>query len=191
MKNALCTFVLVLTIGGAARAGDMQIHLQASGGGLLTSGLSDFTHSGAGGFSVGFIWPVSDYVRLGLRQTLNFSVMPYGDDDGEPSPGMRSDNDYFEKDLTILPSTSFLLKIDPTERLSLDLSLGVGLVASSELGIRSLIPYPAAGAGVELVMARYNGSSLRLRAQCDAVFMAFYRPQPVLFIPQVGLLYVF
>jgi hypothetical protein len=178
-------------MGGAARAGEMQIHLQASGGGLLTSGLSDFTHSGAGGFSLGLLWPVSDHLRLGLRQTLSFSVIPYGDDDGEPSPGVRSEDDYFVKDLTILPSTSFLLKIDPTEMLSFDLSLGVGLVASSELGIRSLIPYPAAGAGVELIVARYNGSSLRLRAQCDAVFMAFYRPQPVLFIPQAGLLYVF
>lgn len=175
MKNALCTFVLLVMMGGAARAGDIQIHLQASGGGLLTSDLSDFTHSGAGGFSVGFVWPVSDHIRLGLRQTLNISVMPL-------------DN---EKGLTFLPSTSFLLKIDPTERLSLDLSLGMGLVASSELGIRSLIPYPAAGAGVELVLARYNGSSLRLRAQCDAVFMAFYRSQPILFIPQAGLLYVF
>jgi hypothetical protein len=180
-------------MGGTTRAGNLQIHLQAGGGGLLTTGLSDFTHAGTGGFSVGLVWPVSDHVRLGLRQTLSFSVIPYGNNDGEPSPGERSDYNpnYFEKNLTFLPSTSFLLKVDPTQRLSFDLSVGVGLVASSELGIRSLIPHPAAGAGVEFVLARYNGSSLRLRAQCDAVFMAFYHPQPLLFIPQAGLLYVF
>jgi hypothetical protein len=44
---------------------------------------------------------------------------------------------------------------------------------------------------VELILAQYNGSSLRLRVQCDAVFMAFYETQPILFIPQAGLLYVF
>lgn len=175
MKSALCTFVLLVMMGGTARAGDMQIHLQAGGGGLLTTGLADFTHSGAGGFSLGFVWPVSDHVRLGFRQSLNLSVMSFDK----------------QKDLTVLPSTAFLLKVDPTQRLSLDVSLGVGLVASPELGIDSLIPHLAAGAGVELILARYNGSSLRLRVQCDAVYLAFLPPRPVLFIPQVGLLYVF
>ncbi len=191
MKTAVCTLVMLLVTGAPARAGELEIHLQAGGGGVLTSGLSDFTHSGAGGFTAGFVWRVSDRLRLGVRQSLAFSVIPYGDADGEPSPGVRGDGDYFEKRITLLPSTSFLLKVDPAGMLSLDVSLGVGLVASPELGVRSLIPYPVAGAGVELILARYNGSSLRLRAQCDAVFMVFYRPQPLLFIPQAGLLYVF
>lgn len=175
MRSTLCTLALILMVGGVCRAGEMQIHLQASGGGVLTDDLSEFTHSGAGGFSVGFVWPVSDHLRLGLRQNLHLSVMSFKQ----------------EKDLTVLPSTAFLLKIDPFGRLSLDLSLGVGLVVSSELGNDSLLPHPVAGAGVELILAQYNGSSLRLRVQCDAVFMALYEPQPILFIPQAGLLYVF
>lgn len=175
MRSTLCTLAMILMIGGVGRAGEMKIHVQASGGGVLTDGLSEFTHSGAGGFSVGFVWPVSDHVQLGLRQNLHLSVMSFEK----------------EKDLTILPSTAFLVKVDPIGRLSLDLSLGVGLVASSELGKDSLIPHPVAGAGAELILARYNGSSLRLRVQCDAVFMAFRQPQPILFIPQAGLLYVF
>lgn len=175
MRSTLCTLAMILMIGGSARAGDMQIHVQASGGGVLTDGLDEFTHSGAGGFSVGFVWPVTDHLRLGLRQTLSFSVVSFDE----------------EKNLTVLPSTAFLLKVDPVGRLSLDLSLGVGLVVSSELGNDSLLPHPVAGAGVELILAQYNGSSLRLRVQCDAVFMAFHQAQPVLFIPQAGLLYVF
>lgn len=175
MRSTLCTLAVILMIGGIARAGEMQIHVQASGGGVLTESLDEFTHGGAGGFSIGFVWPVSDYLRLGLRQNLNLSVISFGK----------------EKDLTVLPSTAFLLKVDPVERLSLDLSLGVGLVASSGLGKDSLLPHPVAGAGVELILARYNGSSLRLRVQCDAVFMALYESQPLLFIPQAGLLYVF
>jgi hypothetical protein len=166
---------MIMMIGGVCRAGEMQIHVQASGGGVLTDGLEEFTHSGAGGFSIGFVWPVSDYLQLGLRQNLNLSVMSFEE----------------KKDLAVLPSTAFLLKVDAVGRLSLDLSLGVGLVASSELGTDSLIPHPVAGAGVELILARYNGSSLRLRVQCDAVFMAFRPSQPILFIPQAGLLYVF
>ena len=124
---------------------------------------------------MGFVWPVSDHLRLGLRQNLHLSVMSFEK----------------EKDLTVLPSTAFLLKVDPIGRLSLDLSLGAGLVASSELGTDSLIPHPVGGAGVELILAQYNGSSLRLRVQCDAVFMAARRSQPILLIPQAGLLYVF
>ena len=175
MKSALGALVLALLLGGIARAGEMQIHLQASGGDLLTTGLEEFTHGGAGGFSASFAWPVSDRVRLGLRQTLNISAMPFGE----------------ERNLAFLPFTAFLLKYDPVERMSMDLSLGVGLVASSELGFRSLLPHPAAGAGLELVLARYNGSSLRLRAQCDLVYMALQDPKPLLVIPQVGLLYAF
>ena len=175
MRSSLCILALILMVGGVAQAGEMKIHLQASGGGVLTDDLSEFTHGGAGGFSVGLVWPVSDSLRLGLRQNLHLSVMSFQQ----------------EKDLTVLPSTAFLLKVDPVERLSLDLSLGVGLVVSSELGNDSLLPHPVAGAGVELILARYNGSSLRLRIQCDAVFMALYEPQPILFIPQAGLLYSF
>ena len=175
MRSTICTLAMILMIGGVGRAGEMKVHLQASGGGLLTEGLDEFTHSGAGGFSVGFLWPVSDRLQLGLRQNLNLSVMSFNQ----------------EKDLTVLPSTAFQLKVDPVGRLSLDLSLGVGLVVSSELGNDSLLPHPVAGAGVELILAQYNGSSLRLRVQCDAVFMALYEPQPVLFIPQAGLLYSF
>jgi len=175
MRSTVCTLAMILMIGGAARAGEMQIHVQAGGGGVLTDGLDEFTHGVAGGFSVGFVWPVSDRLRLGLRQNLNLSVMSFEN----------------KKGLTVLPSTAFWLKVDPIERLSLDLSLGVGLVASSELGRDSLLPHPVAGAGVELILARYNGSSLRLRVQCDAVFMALYETRPLLFIPQAGLLYVF
>lgn len=175
MRSTVCTLAMILMIGGVARAGEMQIHVQASGGGVLTDGLSNFTHSGAGGFSIGFVWPVTDHLRLGLRQNLHLSVMSFDK----------------EKDLTVLPSTAFLLKVDPLGRLSLDLAVGMGLVASSELGTDSLIPHPVAGAGVELILAQYNGSSLRLRVQCDAVFMAFRPSQPILFIPQAGLLYVF
>jgi hypothetical protein len=175
MRSTVCILAVIMMTGGAARAGEMQIHVQASGGGVLTDSLEEFTHGGAGGFSIGFVWPVTDHLRLGLRQNLNLSVMSFGK----------------EKDLTVLPSTAFLLKVDPVERLSLDLCVGVGLVASSELGRDSLLPHPVAGAGVELILARYNGSSLRLRVQCDAIFMALYESQPLLFIPQAGLLYVF
>ncbi len=190
MKTKMLLLSALICASNLSMAADTTTNLQTNLGSFVATGLSDFKFSGLGGLSIGFAWPVSPKVRMGIRQSFNISWIPYGNYDGEPTPGVKHD-DSFEHQVTLLPSTYFSTTIDASDRISLDLSVGVGFLASSSMGVRSILPYPALGAGLQIALARYEQSSLCIRAGLDAMYMAFYDPKPMLLMPQVGISYIF
>ena len=189
-KRARWSVIPILVVGSlasAAPAPAAEIDLSASGGGVAGYGYSDYEGSAAGGFAVQFTWPIVGRLRLGIRQSLAFSALPYGSNDGEPVIGERSgyNPDYLEESLTAFPLTTFVLGFGLTSWLELDASVGVGFIASSELSERSLIPRPACGVGINAHLVDVGSWALLLRLQADYLPEVFDSAEG-LFLPQLA-----
>jgi hypothetical protein len=193
MQYKLSTLILVLAFPFAAQAGDACLELQATTGYLAAPQLTDWQGDAMGGLSVTLDWPVLDELRLGLRLTFGMTAMPYGSEDGEPLPGGRSgyNPSYFVSAMTFLPTAAFTMDIPLGERVALDLALGLGLVSSSEMEFRSFLPNPVASLGLAVYLGRSQFIDVGLRAQVDAMLMAWFDGTPVLLQPQIGLFMAF
>lgn len=192
-SGAVIAGLLALAPGAPARAGEAQVSIQASAGAILATNLPELSYELAGLFAFGATWPASDSVRLGIRQQLAITSIPYGSSDGEPVIGARGGQnpEFLSQDVTFLPSTTFWVKFQAHPRFSIDAMVGIGLLASSKLGLHSFLPSPVGGLGADLLLSQNKTSSWHLRAQCDVTVVFVYKSAPAFFLPQIGFVYAF
>jgi hypothetical protein len=185
--------LLAHAVSSTARASEVQGSIQIGGGPLIATGLPEFSVSGMGVIGFGVAWPVSDAIRIGLRQELAFTTIAYGNYDGEPLIGKKGENyDILEWAPTFIPSTTLWLKLEASARVSIDASLGVALMASSPLGFfYSFLPVPSGGVGLELLLSDDKAFPWRLRAQCDTLVHVWHKERFVLFLPALEAVYSF
>jgi hypothetical protein len=171
-------------------AGTGEVSIAANGGVLVPKGGDEHPTLAMGGGAISIAWPVSERTSLGFRQSVDIANIPYGNNDGEKLPFQRSAycQTCFAESRTYVPSTSFLMRNKLGQSVFLDGTMGVGLLYGSS----DPFPFPTLGVAIEVELARFTTSALRLRAQIDGLTTWPWYNTPVLLImPRAGLTYAF
>ena len=205
---ALTLIAVLLWFGGTARAGELpgdatgaglvqsappsdagrfRFEFGGLGGGIvsLSKSQGDWAGAGAGALSVRFTWGLPDEVtRLGVRQTFVLAGLPYGSCSGDITLG--NGNTCTGKSLrtgfTIAPLTTFVSEFRVAGWASIDLSAGIGWLASGESGSMARIPAFAGGVGAAFDLVRTDRFQVVARLQAD-----FLVGIEKVFLPQAGL----
>jgi hypothetical protein len=174
-----------------------DVVVEAHVGGLGIYGLQ-FKGSGAWGGFIEWRWFVSSGLAFGLRETLTMSVVPYGANDNGPIIGERDCEEcynpsYYRYDLTMFQSLKATSRIDLCSVLAMDMSVGLGFIASYLYidHIIAALPSPVAGIGFEIPLVKGKQASLILRVSLDYELYLYGRESMGnFFFPQIGLAYV-
>jgi hypothetical protein len=170
-------------------AGTGEVSIAANGGVLFAEGGDEHPTLAIGGGAISIAWPVSERTSLGLRQSLDIATIPYGSNDGEKLPFQRSSYcpTCLAESRTYVPRISFLMRNKLGQSVFLEGTIGLGLLYGSSVPV----PLPTLGVALEVEIAQFSSSALRLRAQIDSLTTWWYKTPVLLIMPQAGLAYAF